>query len=598
MYSKLRFFCICFLFFSACATGNATDKKQPVNELQVLIDVSGSMKQNDSNNLRIPAVKLLINLLPEGTKVGLWLFAEKTTKLVETGTVNKRWRKNALAKVKKIHSRGLFTNIEDAIQNAAKEWFKSTEQKNRHLILLTDGMVDISKDIMQSAESRARIMSDQVPLLQQAGVIVQTIALSNEADAELLDKLAFDTQGWSETANSADQLQKVFFRIFKQAIPQDTVPIAGNYFSIDSAIKEFSVLIFKESGSEATQLIAPDKSKIDSKSKLEKVFWLNEKNYDLVTIKDPKEGQWKIVAAMDPENQVMIVTDLKFQLDEMPNHISLNESIDVTGFFTDQQQLISREDFLNLIDISVQVKDGEKWNMPAVIGKQGLFSVEIGKELKKGRYDLKIIADGKTFKREIAKTIEVKEGLVAMEKQVELAERRVTIKLIPDISVINVSMMAVEATISQSNKPSKAQAVEKKDGQWVLSIEAAGQGGRKIVNFSIMANTIQGDAISPNIAPVIIDDRLFDKEREATQLSEPVKDEDEKASPEKMEIERDEDGLDAEEVEEPEEPIDWIKTSAIVVGINILLIAIGFFWYKIMKKKSADNQEKLLSRLD
>ena len=122
MYRKLKFFRICFLLCFVCSVGNAADnEKQKITELQVLIDVSGSMKKNDQDNLRVPAITLLINLLPEGAKVGLWLFAENTKELVKTGGVDKKWKKKALAKVKKIHSRGLFTNIEDAIQNAAQE---------------------------------------------------------------------------------------------------------------------------------------------------------------------------------------------------------------------------------------------------------------------------------------------------------------------------------------------------------------------------------------------------------------------------------------------------------------------------------------------
>ncbi len=600
MYSKLRCFCICFLFASVCSASYATDKKQPENELQVLIDVSGSMKQNDPRNLRIPAIKLLVNLLPKGTKAGLWLFAEKTTKLVEMGTVNRQWRKKALSKIKKIHSRGLFTNIEDAIQHASKEWLKSTGQQNRSLILLTDGMVDVSKDIMQSAESRARIMSEQIPLLQQAGVKVQTIALSNEADADLLDKLAFDTQGWSETAQSADQLQKVFFRIFKQAVHQDSVPITGNTFSIDESIKEFSVLIFKESAG-ASQLIAPDKSNVTAETKQKNVSWLSEKNYDLVTIKKPKAGNWKILAKMDPENQVMIVTDLKFQIDAIPKHISLNEPVKVTGFFTDRQQLISREGFLNLIDIVVQIDGGEKRAIPAVIGKQGLFSKTLEGELKKGRHTLKIIADGKTFKREVAKTIDVKEGLVLMEKEVDLAGRTVTIKLIPDISVIDATMMAVEATISQVGRQAEMQVMEKKGGHWLLFVKAAGRGETKIINFSIMANTIQGIVISPNVAPIIIDDSLFEKERDKAQIDKPMNDDEsggKKVSIEKEKKNLDEEELDDAEADDPEEPTDWIKVSSIVAGVNVLLIAVGFFGFKFLKKQSADKQDKLLSRLD
>ena len=87
------------------------------------------MKKNDSNNLRIPAIKLLINLLPEGVKVGLWLFAEETKQLVETGVVNKKWRKKALTKVNKIHSRGLLTNIEALYSRHLNSGFNQKDSK-------------------------------------------------------------------------------------------------------------------------------------------------------------------------------------------------------------------------------------------------------------------------------------------------------------------------------------------------------------------------------------------------------------------------------------------------------------------------------------
>jgi uncharacterized protein (TIGR03503 family) len=563
-----------------------------VHELQILIDVSGSMKQNDPYNLRIPAVKLLVNLLPKGTKAGLWLFAEKTSVLVETGIVDAQWKKKALARISKIHYRGLFTNIEDAIQTSAQDWFKSDAQHKRILILLTDGMVDISKDIMQSAESRERIIVEQIPLLQQAGVKVQTIALSDNADKQLLEKLAFDTNGWSETTQNAEQLQKVFFKMFKKAVPQDTVPIRGNVFSIDTAIKEFSLLIFKQSGASASQLIAPDKTTISSVSHPENVAWLNEKNYDLVTIKGPKVGVWKIDAQVDPDNQVMIVTDLKFKVDEIANHISAKESFKLTSYFTDQQQLISREDFLKLIEITVELVDeqGKKdqWIMQPVEGKAGLFSYKVKPLNKTGKYTITMIADAKTFKRESIQTIDVIEGSVGVETEINKVDRTITLKIIADEGIIDSQMMSVQVTIDQPGQASETHTLEKKSGNWQIIIEAPEQGKRKIINFSIMAKTKQGDSISPNIKPIVINDSLF-------------------AAPEPVEEKKKEEIV-AENVENKpleivEEPVEvkdevnWMKTSIIVVVVNIILIAGCFFTFKFMKKRTADKQTQLLNRL-
>lgn len=596
MYSKFRLLGICFVFCCSFSMAKAENNQQPlVNELQVLIDVSGSMKKNDPSNLRIPAIKLLINLLPEGSRVGIWLFAEKTSELVEMSVVDKQWKKNALLKVKKIHSRGLFTNIEQAIEKSTASWVKSEEQQNRHLILLTDGVVDVSKDIMQSAESRARIMNEQTPLLQQAGVKVQTIALSEDADAELLDKLAFDTLGWAETVLSANQLQKVFFKLFQQAVPQDTVPITDNSFTVDSSIKEFSLLVFKKNGAE-TEIISPDKTRYSSSGKHKDISWLSEKNYDLVTVNKPKAGEWKIKADMDPDNKVMIVTDLKFEVDELPKHISLNEPVEITGFFTDQQQLISREDFLKLIDISVQRIGGKKWKIPAVKGKQGLFSRKIVKELELGRHSLKIVADGKTFKREVIKSIEVVKSLVTIEKVFNSDKRTLNVKLIADKSVLDTDMMAIEASIAMSGKAPKRQTLQGSDGQWQMLISAPGQGKRKVINFSIMANTLQGSAISPNVPAIVLDDVMFDsvEAEQSNESFQPVKSEVKAVIAEEQESSQSEDDIESIE----DEAINWGKTAVIVLLVNVLIFVIGFIVFKSMKKKAAATQDKLLSRLD
>ena len=49
----------------AISTASATE---PVNDVRVMIDISGSMKHNDPHNLRAPALRLLTGLLPKGAR--------------------------------------------------------------------------------------------------------------------------------------------------------------------------------------------------------------------------------------------------------------------------------------------------------------------------------------------------------------------------------------------------------------------------------------------------------------------------------------------------------------------------------------------------
>ncbi len=45
------------------------------SDVRVVIDVSGSMKQNDPQNLRAPGLRLLSGLLPPESAAGVWTFA-------------------------------------------------------------------------------------------------------------------------------------------------------------------------------------------------------------------------------------------------------------------------------------------------------------------------------------------------------------------------------------------------------------------------------------------------------------------------------------------------------------------------------------------
>ncbi|MEE9339324.1 MAG: vWA domain-containing protein [Methylococcaceae bacterium] len=593
MYSKLQLLCISFLLAYAFSTGYAAETDSSSSELQILIDVSGSMKHNDPKNLRIPALKLLVNLLPDGTNVGIWLFAEKTRVLVKTGIVNKKWKKKALSKINKTHSSGLFTNIEEAILQSSKAWFNKPESQTRHLILLTDGVVDVSEDIMESAESRERILIEQVTELQQAGIKVHTIALSENADTQLLEKLAFDTNGWNETVLYADQLQKVFFKIFKQAVPKDTVPIQGNSFKVDSSIDEFSVLIFKKEGAQVTQLITPDNTEIDVDNQVENVSWLSDKNYDLVTIKKPMTGKWVIDAEMDPDNQVMIVTDLKFKVEEIPNHISDQESLDLSAYFSDKHELISREEFLNLIEISIELinETGEKkeWKMQSVTEKPGLFRKIVESGLGRGKHTIKIKVDGKTFQREYIQAIEVVESLIRVDVEINKKSRIVTIKLIPDKNLINSEKMSIQASITQSGQVVKNRELINKNGTWELVVEETLEGERKIINFSITARSLKGNALSPNLKPIVVDDSLFFKSKVESQTDEVEQN---------LEKTKDDDSDEDEDDIDENNDINWIKTSAIVVVVNIIVIAIGFFLFNFLKKRAANSQAQLLARLE
>ncbi|QPK65427.1 VWA domain-containing protein [Methylomonas sp. LL1] len=581
--SSLVFF-ISMLLLISCAS-RAEPSPDELDEIQVLIDVSGSMKQNDPQNLRVDATQLLINLLPDNTHASLWLFAEKTTQLIQSDSVNSEWRKQAMLASKTIHSRGIYTHIEEAIQTVMQNGF--TGNGNKNLILLTDGMVDISKDIMVSADSRERILTEWIPRLRQQNIKVQTIALSGQADKELLDKLAFDSGGWTETAESAEQLQHLFLKMAQKVAPRDTLPLSNNQFNIDSSIQEFSVLVFKQTGASRTQLITPDQQKISKNSDLKMLSWLEGAGYDLITIKQPMVGEWRIDAAIDPDNQVMILTDLQLQLAELANFIGEKDTLPLKLHFTEQNQLITRDDFLGLVTISLSVDHQEPVVIEPISSEPGFFLHNLSK-LGVGKHNLAIVADGKTFKREIVRDIDVVSTFVELEKLVDKPNRQVTLKFLPDTHALDSASLLINAQIHQAGKEPQSHMVEEKDGEWRLTLDSLPAGETIQVNFNVTAKTLDGKTMTPTLAPLLIDDSLFTPTEPVTAATPPNQ---ALADPK---IEPDQEHAQADNALASNH---WGITIAIVIAVNLLLCGIGFMVYKMFKKFNAKKQQQILERL-
>lgn len=568
-----------------------------VDEIQVLIDVSGSMKQNDPDNLRIEASRLLVNLLPDGAKAAFWLFAEKTAPLSATDSVSAAWKQQASKATANIHSRGLYTHIEDAIQTVLSQGFKGGGKK--HLILLTDGFVDISKDIMQSADSRERILSEWIPKLQQQNINVQTIALSEQADKELLEKLAFETGGWVETAQSAEQLQRVFLKMAQKAAPKETLPLTDNKFQVDSGIHEFSVLVFKKPHAAPTQLVAPDGKSISKQSMVANVSWLESQAYDLITVKQPLIGEWRLVAEVDPDNQVMIVTDLKLQLSEIPNFLGENETLPIKAHFTDKDKLIDRADFLGMLTLEVGQDQQTPAKMQVVANQPGFYQHKV-EQLSLGKHLLKIVADGKTFKREIIHEIEVVATPITVEKHVDAAQRLVSLKLLPDTKLIDPAGLVVNAVISQAGHPPETRAVTSKDGVWILDLAGLPPETTTHVNFNVMAKDHAGKPLTPAVTPLSIDDSWFKPAEQPIVAEPPVSksEHQEDANHEAPAEQHGETEADSEKHSPPaEHNINWALVGGILFAINVILGVGGFFIHRYLKKIQAEKQQQLLERL-
>ena len=537
------------------------------SDVRVLIDVSGSMKKTDPNNLRKPALRLLVRLLPDDARAGVWTFGKYVSQEIKHGKVTESWRSLAERKSDAIHSRGLFTNIELAIGRATASWHGSDENTQRSLILLTDGMVDVSKDPAKSDASRARILDKLLPSLKQRNIKVLAVALSEQADHELLQALAVNTDGWYEPAATADELQRLFLRVFEKAAPADTVPLAENRFRIDKSIREMTVLVFRKVGAPVTQIVQPDGGAISNADAPTGVKWFSEDSYDLITIAEPQTGEWGINAEIDPDNRVMVITDLKMRAKELPNQISAGQGLAIqVGFFNEGEQ-IQKQGFLRLVSVFTEHNNPKKNSSSLLMSldNEGVFSTEIETLAQEGEHTVVVQARSDTFVRELVHKVNVVSP-VTIDLLADEDGAKYTVKVSAKPTLVDTANLQVVAFLTGPDRKKKPLLLNREsDTTWLGNIHTpenaeyklqVGVEGRSPLGDRLHAETPNYYLYGPELAP----------EPPPQPAPEP----------------------EIAEAPQPEAQFNWVKIIIQLLVVNLIVGAavFGFIWWRRRGVKS------------
>ena len=578
-------------------------------DVRVLIDISGSMKQNDPHNLRRPALRLLVGLLPQDTRAGVWTFGQYVNMQIPLGQVDKAWKYRARESSKSIGSPGQFTNIEEALKRATEDWSGPPGEYQRSVILLTDGMVDISKSQAKNRASRERILQNLLPRLQQLQATVHTIALSKNADHRLMRELTESTGGWYEQVESADELQKVFLRLFEKVGKPDAVPLNDNKFSIDSSITEATVLVFHKPNAQATLLIPPGGQSFGANNAPSSVTWHRDEGYDMMTISDPEAGEWRIRAEVDPDNRVMVVTDLKMATTELPNRLVVGQSVPLQVSFTDHGRHIRKKSFLQVVSVAsiqyVQGTEGEPVPLSDAgsagdeRADDGIFTTLFGGEsLEQGMGELVISARSNTFVREKRMTYEAVPPI------------EVTVKPAGSNGILQVALHPDERLVKAASIDARVWLEDQAGKTYPLDTSAEAQGirqgmidlqefhGPRKLFVAATGEMISGERLDYLDSPVEVEGiKPIEESYKVTDVQPAPEPEPEpEPQPEPELISKTEESTpptdpiaveSAEDKSAPED--DWLTTSIWLGMANLVLLLMaggGFWWFRRSSRKS------------
>ena len=405
-------------------------------DVRIVVDMSGSMKETDPDNLRRPAVRLLARMLPESSEAGLWTFGQYVNMLVPHGPVNEAWRNMAIERSEQISSVALHTNLGLAIEKASNDWISGGTLENTHLILLSDGKVDIPGGESASRAEEIRILENLLPSLKAKGATIHTVGLSERADIEFLRTLAAETGGSFRLAQSAEALNLAFADALNTAVPQEQVPIEGDTFSVDEGVTEFTALIFSGGPSSELsnlKLAQPGGELFTPESLPENVRWAAEPGYDLITVTDPASGQWRIVGDLGQGSRVTVVSNLRMVVSPIPPEFSAEAPVSLEVAFFEDAKAVTDGDFLGVMDVKLSItaadgRRGTKVLSPDQPPEDGVYRDTVEKLPEVGRYQIDVVADGGTFARKFS----VMTSFVVPGEEPPLAV--VSEPLVPDLS--------------------------------------------------------------------------------------------------------------------------------------------------------------------
>lgn len=384
-------------------------------ELHVLIDVSGSMKKTDPENLRVPALRLLSDLLPEQSRVRVDLFGNRITPVLPASRAKPETKAAMREAAGKIRSNEPFTDIPAALEAVNEGWGENTQ---RNIILLSDGKVDISPEEGFNQRATRRLQDEVIPALAEAEIQVHTVALSDDADQEMLAQIAERTGGLALSARSNADLQRVFLSLFEATAPRTGVPLVDNRFRVDESISELTLVVFRGENVQPTRILLPGGNEIDARQAaiLKDWRWDGSAGRDLITISNPPPGSWRILAAEDPDNRALVITDLNLAMADLPSRVYPGETLESGLQLTNHGEPIVEPRLTNDIDAGLSVigpDDQTRQAMelndigadPDVLGGDGRYDFHLVLTDTPGIYTLVGRAEGPTFERIIRKKI-------------------------------------------------------------------------------------------------------------------------------------------------------------------------------------------------
>jgi uncharacterized protein (TIGR03503 family) len=367
---------------------------------------------------------------------------------------------------------------------------------------------------------------------------------------------------------------------------------------IDGSISEATVLVFSRPDSPPAVLHSPSGDTYQDSDLPAGVAWFRDQGYDLITITSPHKGEWRLQADVDPDNRVMIVTDLKLQVSDVPSHIAVGEQIDIEAHLSNHGERVSRPAFLRLLEVratastpegsrALAIDDGDGGDEPQA--PDGRYRAQFGEAVPQASVELLVAVESPTFMREKRLRLAVHEPVAA---QIEDAANGPVLRVTAHTAVLQPGA-TVEAWQEDAQKRRNAlEALETASGRWAAALlEPTAPVFLKVTGTTRLGSPVEYDAGPLMAAGVEPPSRAAPGEQippmDGRQKPEPAA-ESEILFADAPETEAEPSPKPVEALDAGQDEQGWLIPAILFVGFNLLLLIGAGVWWFVRRRSAAD----------
>lgn len=381
--------------------GAAATQPAPAADVRFVVDGSAAMARPAPDNVRGGALGMLLRLLPETGRAGVWAYGEHVKEVVEYGVSDRFWQENAVIRTRNLAAAGQGSNLLEALDRAS--WDRRQPGAGpAQLILLADGRGDAVADPADNAADRQRLLTELIPQLNDADFTLHVVSLSKTLEQDFLGQLAALTGGIHASVPSPGALpEELLAMLGWLAGPADLPVSADGAFQVAPGTRSLTVLRLGASLEESVTLVAPGGDRLTRTTPRERVRWHVDDGYELVSLVRPAPGAWRFEGPADGVH-VHAYGDLQVVYQDLPATLFPGGLRSFEFALMSGTTEIRDADFLDLLEVSAQLR-GSDGATPLVVERtpEGRFQVNLLGPREQGDYRLDTRVSGPTFTQEL-----------------------------------------------------------------------------------------------------------------------------------------------------------------------------------------------------